>query len=302
MSNDVKPVKIPEILERNGFSLDTHIFRYRPDKDFKMKGDSGTIINHCINEVESRTIWHSAIGALNDPFEVYAQKNLDEFGQMPFHKKIKLFAMYAKQRKMGGILAASPHVLERLYRAHEPELKAAIEEVNRGKTFETFIAEMRSEVAISCFTAVCDSRLMWGYYCNGLSGGSLIYNKKKLLKNNIELNKVSYINGPFKVDLLDFVFNYEETKRIKTLSQIVKTKHIEWAHEHEYRCVTALEGGEIGFGRTVTLGENCIDGIIIGKKVRNDIIKQLRRLAKKNHIKIYMADVDYQNFKVHIYQ
>lgn len=294
--------EIPSILAKGGFTLDKHAFRYRADNDVYPNGRSGSPVNRCLDEIKARSIWHSTIGALNDPFEIFAQKNLDEFKSMPMHKKMKLFVLYAKQQKIQGVLAASPDVLQTLYYKNEEGIKNAVAEVYRGNSFEKYIAEIRNMFAISCFTSVCDSRLMWGYYCNGLSGVCLIYNKDRLLKNKIELQEVSYINGPYKVNLLDFVFNYEDEERTEILTRMVKTKHIDWAHECEYRSVTELDSDESGVGRLITLDENCIDGIIIGKKVRAEVKEQLRILARRNRIKVYMADVDYQNFRVNIYQ
>lgn len=295
---------LPDVLTDAGFSLGSHIFRFRADRDMHLNhGGESKVVSICTNEIESKSIWHSAIGALNDPFEIYAKKNSREFDEMSLQQRIKLWLKLTSRYGTGGVFALSKEALEAAYYENEQRVINTLKDIdNLDNTFDEFITEIRESIAIACFTNVCDSRLMWGYYCNGLSGVCLIYNKTQLLKNNVELNPVSYINGAFELNVLDFTFNYKEQLRAKTLSQIVKTKHKEWEHENEYRSVVDLSEDESGKGKLICLETDCLDGVIIGKRVRDSVKAQIRKLAKRYKFKVFMADVDYQLFSVKIYK
>lgn len=296
-------IVIPEALQQKSFSLEEHLFRFRPDRDFLANVDGkDELINPCIEEIKSRTIWHSAIGALNDPFEIYAQKNPNEYKEMTLEQRQRLWLKFAPARKSTpGLFAYSKQVLDDDFACEESLLEQAIEQTHQKNTFDDFIAELRQDIAIASFTAVCDSRLMWGYYCNGLSGICIIYNRERLKKNGIDPRAVNYIDGPFKINVLDFVTHYDDDERIEALEKMALSKHIEWKHEHEYRNQIVLPEEFKGCGKNIILMDNCIDGVIIGKRVREEVKTQIRKLCKKK-FKVFMADVDYKLFKVKIFQ
>lgn len=297
-----RDVVLPQRLSDSGFSLDTHIFRYRRDSDLRksidgVESDASSIVD----EIEGASIWHSAIGALNDPFEVYAKINEHEFKQMTEDQKFKLWLTLCIKDGKSWIMAFSPDELLRLYKEDEPRLNKTFgNTAKRNEIFDTLVNDIRESVAIACFTSVCDSRLMWGYYCNGFHGVCLIYNKDKLLSNKIDLSEVGYYDGAFEVNLFDILYNCDEKEQFQRFSQIMKAKHTDWIHESEIRSIIDLHDENKGMGQLEKLRERCIEGVIIGRNVRNGVRKKIMSLGIELGLKVFTADVDYQIFGVKI--
>lgn len=295
-------VVLPQKLSDSGFSLDTHIFRYRSDKDITKDIDGvETAVSSIVEEIESASIWHSAIGALNDPFEVYAKINEREFEQMTEGQKIKIWAKLWVKSGNGWILTVSPDEILKLYKNDESRLNEVFTDaVRNNKVFHGLVDDIRESVAVACFTSVCDSRLMWGYYCNGFHGVCLIYNTQKLIDNKIELSEVGYYDGAFEVDIFDVLYSSNEKEQFQKFSQIMKAKHTEWAHEVETRSIIDLHEENKGKGQLEKLSERCIEGVIIGRNVRAGVREKIMEFGKELGLKIFTADVDYQIFGVKI--
>lgn len=295
-------VVLPKRLSESGFSLDTHIFRYRRDSDIRKDiGGVDTLVSSIVEEVEGNSIWHSAIGALNDPFEIYAKVNEHEFEQMTEEQKIKIWMKLSLRTGYDWLLTVSRDEMLSYYRREERRLNKTLCDIaEKNIIFKNLVVDIRDSIAIACFTSVCDSRLMWGYYCNGFSGVCLIYNKKKLLDSNIDLSEVKYHDGAFEVNIFEILYNSNETQQFEMFAQIMKTKHSEWAHEVETRSIIDLHQDQKGKGQLEKLGGRCIEGIIIGRSVRKDVRAKIVKLGKAFKIKIFSADVDYQIFGVKI--
>ncbi|MCW6019668.1 DUF2971 domain-containing protein [Enterobacter hormaechei] len=293
---------LPDSLVDNGFSLESHVFRYRSDRDFYVEENGQSICKNLIVEEMSKfRLWHSAVGALNDPFEIYARRNLQEFQQMSEKQKLNLWVKVGTRLGYHALMALSTKEILKGYEIDKERLEKTVYEATRDdSSFDSFITEIRETLGIACFTSICDSRLMWGYYCNGLAGVCLIYNRRLLASQRVELNLVKYIDGPFELNILDFIYNYKDDVRAKTLSQIVKTKHLEWDHEVESRSVVELRGDEIGLGRLIEMKCSCVEGVIIGSKVRAEVRKEIEWLGDTLGFKVFQASVDYQLFGVKI--
>lgn len=293
----------PKILLRDGFSLDTHIFRYRPDRDYV--NHDGEQKNLMLDEVENSTLWHSAIDALNDPFEIYAHRNANEISEMTQQEKFKVWRQLQLSHLPAGHTAVSTDFLHERFEqdVHNGFFQKVVQgHITGGDHFEKYLHSVRTNVGIASFTEVCNSRLMWGYYCNGLSGFCLIYNKNKLLEQKIPIEKVNYIPGAYQINLIDYVYGYRNAINLDSLSKMVRTKHIEWQHEKEHRSVVNLRPNEVGKGGIQQLSACCIDGIVLGKKAREEVKLQARKLAKRIRAKVYIADVDFEEFGVKIYK
>lgn len=292
--------KIPEALRRAGFSNETHAFRYRPDS---WKEESGALRNFSLEEVEYSTIWHAAIGTLNDPFEVYAHSNKRELMEMNEEESFKLWAKaFAKhQIPHENWLVASEQNLRKHYEDNKFLAKAFMHSMHKQYDFfGDFVTEIRGILSIASFTDICNSRLMWGYYCNGQSGFCLIYNKEKLLKSRIELQKVRYYEKSPVVNVFDFSFSYRTQRDNEVLTDIPKFKHSDWEHESEWRSMCVLQGKDVGKGISISLMESCIDGVIVGERVSAQTKAKLIELSKKHHFKIFSASVDLENFRINI--
>lgn len=103
----------PDVLTKDGFSLDTHIFRYRPDREFT--DGNGEKKNFMLEEVSKFTLWHSAIDALNDPFEIYAHRNVDELKEMTQEEKFKLWRRIRQKNLPAGHRVVSNESLKERY-------------------------------------------------------------------------------------------------------------------------------------------------------------------------------------------
>lgn len=295
-------VVLPQKLSDSGFSLDTHIFRYRRDSDVKKnEGGVAVVVSSIIDEIDNSSIWHSAVGALNDPFEIYAKVNTHEFNQMTENQRINIWLKLMVKSGHAGIMVRSSVDMLKHYKLDEFRLRKTFLDMNENsKTFQELVSDIRESVGVACFTSVCDSRLMWGYYCNGLSGVCLIYNARKLKENKLDLDEVDYHPGAYEVNIIDFVYNCNEKQQTNTLAKIARTKHSDWSHENESRSIIDLHGGQRDKGRLETLKVRCIEGVIVGRGVRKDVRDKIIILSKKYGFKLFSADVDYQIFGVRI--
>lgn len=297
-----RDIVLPQRLSDSGFSLDTHIFRYRRDSDLRKSIDGvESDVSSIVDEIAGASIWHAAIGALNDPFEVYAKINENEPEQMTEAQKVKVWAKLCAKNGDGWVMALSPGEALRLYNLDKYKMDKTFRDARgRNKLFDDLVSDIRESVAVACFTSVCDSRLMWGYYCNGFQGVCLIYNTKKLISNKIDLSEVEYYDGAFKVNLFDILYNCDEKEQFQRFSQIMKVKHTDWAHESEIRSIIDLHAENMGKGQPEKLRERCIEGVIIGRNVRGSVRDKIMSLGIDLGLKIFTADVDYQIFGVKI--
>lgn len=288
-------IRFPEALLRKGFSSDTHAFRYRSDSEKSRK--------YSLEEISGSTIWHSAISALNDPFEVYARCNERELFEMSDEE---LFILWVRglskcQLPYKQNIPLSMAYLKKCYEKNKPEvIRCMFSLKSQDENFSNFINEIREFSAVASFTKVCDSRLMWGYYCNGLQGICIIYNKSKLSNSRIKLHEINYLSEIFKINIWDFKFNYRLPKYDEILERIPKCKHKEWIHEKEFRSILSLDGDEVGKGRQFKLNVNCIDGIIIGNRVCYDTKETIIKLSEKNEFKIFSAGANLNGFCIEI--
>ncbi|MBU9858486.1 hypothetical protein, partial [Rahnella aceris] len=158
-------VELPKILLEKGFSHEEHIFRYRPDNLLTKKINESTLYQNgfTLDEIENSEIWHSAVGSLNDPFEIYAKANPYEFEQMNEEERFKLWYRAVATKLSPGFLSQSKEAQLKLYKQTQLRFEENIRAFSASdNSFEEIITEIREEVAIASFTSCCNSRLMWG--------------------------------------------------------------------------------------------------------------------------------------------
>lgn len=286
ISNNYAPVILPSVLKKNGFSLNEHIFRYRLD-DTKGKGNT-------INEILRNEIWHSSVALLNDPFELFFKSNKNEMNEITDDD---LFFLWSKYNEVGG----DNFDAKIYFHLNKDKIK-----INMEKAMEIPIDELidgvRKMVCFACFTQVCDSRLMWGYYCNGLSGVCLIYNKNKLSRNGVILKEVNYSEQRPIINLCQHVIEYNRDGNVRFMEPIIFSKHQEWVHEHEYRAINYLaNNNELEMkGKLKYINENCLDGIIIGERCTPETIEIISEHASKHGIKMFSAKANLERYIVEI--
>ena len=288
------------VLNKWSISSDTHAFRYRPDiwKEF-----SGQMRNFSIEEISNSLIWHAAIGSLNDPFEVYAKSNRNELKELTqdewFKLWVKCFAQHTLPYPYWRIFSSGT-VREIFQDNILAEKEFMLRRFKEHDFFGEFIKEFRDTVAIASFTKKPDSRLMWGYYCNGMNGFCIIYNRERLINSCIRLDEVEYGDAGLEISAMDHAYSYRTKRDDTLLIKIPKFKHKEWHHESELRSLCLLEGGDVGLGKTLQLNECCIDGVIIGSKVCTATKAQLLELSRKLNFRLYYAEANLEKFAVDI--
>lgn len=266
-------------------SSESHLFRFR--------GDNINTINELVNNV----IWHSKVSGLNDPFEMFfnfdrdALNNLDESDLEEILKKTK-------------VLKESNLSIEEFLRKNDIELIFNYMNGFWGDGFAGgLLREYQKNIAAACFTKKFDSRLMWGYYGNGMKGICFAYNKEKLTASEIEFSDVTYVDEAPRINIYKHLLEQIRGQRITLGTGFLLSKHSEWKGEEEVRSLKYLKGEDVyehlpGFA--VPLQERCIDAIILGERLVGDMRVFIENFAKKNDIKIMIAKADFGNYKIQI--
>jgi len=291
--------KLPTVLLKRGFSLDTHIFRYKFD-DFTVDKDGRYSEGYSYSELTGGNIWHSSVRGLNDPFELYfsPEKNDNPIENYEFYD------IFRDEYLRRNALEPEWMVKKAFENVKEDFKKNVIKSVHNGKILDNYLKEVRERLAMACFSERCDSRLMWGYYCKGLKGMCFVYNRQKLIESGLNLRRVEYLDGKPEVNLVRHAYDYKFKKEMGALTAVTTHKHMEWKHECEYRSLMRInnEEGVIRNGFIYKLRHNCVDGVILGKMCGEELKTRVRKFARRNHIKVFMAGADLENYVVSIYQ
>lgn len=266
-------------------SSENHLFRFR--------GDNINTINELVNNV----IWHSKVSGLNDPFEMFFNFDREAINQLD---KSDLATMLKKTT----VLKKSSQVIQEFF--YRNELGPIYNFMNDfwGDDFAVgLLREYQKNIAIACFTKKFDSRLMWGYYGNGMKGICFAYNKEKLKASGIEFFDVTYVDEAPRINIYKHLLEQIRGQRITIGVGFLLSKHSDWKGEEEVRSLKSFKGEDVyehlpGFA--VPLQERCIDAIIIGERLAGDMRVFIESFAKNNNIKIMIAKADFGNYKIQI--
>lgn len=266
-------------------SSDTHIFRFRGDN-----------IN-TINEMVNNTIWHSKYSGLNDPFELFFALDNEGLKKLP-------------KNDVAKIIQKSIFLEENRNKIEQCFIKGDLSPVYPfiykfwGDSFgKQLLEDFQKSVALACFTKTYDSRLMWGYYGNGMRGICFAYNKKKLEESGLELEDVHYSDEVPKIDIYKHLVERLREMPLTLNARFSLRKHSDWAPEQEVRSLKYLKGEEVyewSPGFAVPLKQNCIDAVIIGERLTGDMRSFIESFTKKNGIQVLIAKADLTSYKIHI--
>ncbi|HDC4531068.1 DUF2971 domain-containing protein [Enterobacter asburiae] len=266
-------------------SNDTHIFRFRGDN-----------IN-TINEMVNNTIWHSKHNGLNDPFELYFTLDNEGLKRLPSKDIAKII-------QKSAFLEENRKAIERCFaEGNLSPIYPFIYQFWGGSFGNQLLEDFQKSVALACFTKTYDSRLMWGYYGNGMRGICFAYNKEKLKESDLELEEVHYSDEVPKIDIYKHLVERLRDMPITLNAKFSLRKHSDWAPEQEVRSLKYLKGEEIygGIpGFAVPLKQNCIDAVIVGERLTGDMRSFIESFTKKNGIQILIAKADLTSYKIHI--
>lgn len=266
-------------------SRETHLFRFR--------GDNVNTINELVNNV----IWHSKINGLNDPFEMFFKFDYAALKEMPNADLAKLIqkSVYYRNNKETVQQYFLEKNLEPLYQV--------IYDFWGEKLKDGMLKVFHSSVAVACFTKTYDSRLMWGYYGNGMKGICFAYNKEKLNKCGIEFDDVEYRDTPPKINIFKHVLERLRSNQVTIDGSFSLIKHTDWEKEEEVRSLKLLRKEEYYEhlpGYAFTLNECCIDAVIIGERLTGDMRVFIEGFSRRNNIKLFIAQADFMSYKVQL--
>lgn len=263
----------------------THIFRFRGDN-----------IN-TINELVNNAIWHSKNSILNDPFDMFY--HFDKEALKQFDKSDILTLV----NRLDKITGEGERLRELLDRNEFDEVYQRIDDVWGEGFGRGFLNDLQKHIAVASFTKNYNSRLMWGYYGNGMKGICFAYNKQKLKASGIELFDVTYdVNAP-RVNLYKHLLEMTRGEPLSIDFDFALVKHSDWHREEEVRSLHCLDSDnfyEHQSGIEVPLQGCCIDAIVIGERLVGDMRFFIENFAKKNGIEIMIAKADFTNYKIQL--
>lgn len=266
-------------------SSDTHLFRFR--------GDNINTINELVNNV----IWHSKIGGLNDPFDMIFNLDKDALKRLGKDDVAEII-------KDTAFLRENRFEIEKCFFNNKLEPIYAYIYKYWGHEFaESLLNEFQKNVAAACFTKKYDSRLMWGYYGNGMKGICFAYNKEKLKLSGIEFSDVTYSDEAPKIDIYKHLLEQRRGNNLTIDGGFSLVKHRDWEKEEEVRSLRFIKGDGIyehlpGFA--VPLKGSCIDAVILGERLTGDMRTFIDNFAIKNGIQVFEARADFTNYKIQI--
>ncbi|CAH3988412.1 DUF2971 domain-containing protein [Enterobacter hormaechei subsp. xiangfangensis] len=266
-------------------SAENHLFRFRGDN-----------IN-TINELVNNSIWHSKISGLNDPFEMFFNFDRDALKQL---NKTDIATILKKTK----FLEENAKEIERCFYYDDMEPIYKYIDAHWGDGFAIgLLKEFQKSVATACFTKRYDSRLMWGYYGNGMKGICFAYNKEKLKSSGVEFSDVIYTHEAPKINIYKHLLEKMRGEQVTIDAGFSLTKHTDWSGEEEVRSLKYLKGENVyeqipGFA--VPLEKCCVDAVIVGERLAGDMRVFIESFAQKNNIEILIAKADFTNYKIQI--
>ncbi|HFT8240568.1 TPA: DUF2971 domain-containing protein [Yersinia enterocolitica] len=279
---------LPSILKDNGICLENHIFRFRSDNYNEQ--DYG----NSLKEILNNQIWHSTIGNLNDPFEVYFKRDENELNGLSRQDLALLLKNSKILQEHDKYIITS--FLNNDFEELHGDLAYAVE-----SALPALRAKFRERVAVACFTQLCTGRLMWGYYCNGFKGLCIIYNKNRLTDSDISLSEVSYSSTMPLVKPTEWMIKQRRNLPLDGITDFAKTKHSDWKTENEHRSLFFLDDNDLNnspYGYLHKLDGNCIDGIILGNDYSPAGLDHIKKHAEDNHIKLFKASANLEEYNI----
>lgn len=201
------------------------------------------IESYNVDNIKNRVIWARKATDFNDPYDC-------------------LITTSSMERQIKRIKRIGTNLL---LKELEDMQKAFIDEAQK----------IRASQAVSCFSCICDSLLMWSHYADQHKGMCVVYDYKKL--ERFSRNLILPVSYGEKIDVFqkDIKGNYVPTD----YAFIRKAK--EWEYEQEWRIKTLLlNTSEKGITVETPLPEK----IIFGSKTdfENPLVKDLINFSEKN--------------------
>ena len=137
-----------------------------------------------------------------------------------------------------------------------------------------YLAELRREINVCCFSEKNDDILMWSHYADKHRGFCREFD-----------NNSDFFKTAMKIDYRSVYpkLNRFTTRREEQTPTVVKTKYSEWKYEQEWRLL-----GDYG---THPFTDDCLKGVIFGCKMRSHDKQTIRNLLRhwKSPLQLYEA-------------
>lgn len=147
---------------------------------------------------------------------------------------------------------------------------------------KTEFIKYREEIAVTCFSEVNNSKLMWAHYADNYKGFCIEYNFAK--SDDIEfqrgIGKVIYTDERPCEDACEHYGQYEKL--------LLSTKAKCWSYEREWRSVNILHYGQyINKMYPIVDVKRCITAIYLGCRMPQKYQEEIARHYKDSGVKIY---------------
>ncbi|WP_433639462.1 DUF2971 domain-containing protein [Kluyvera georgiana] len=266
-------------------SSDTHLFRFRADNE------------NTVNELINNVIWHSKARWLNDPFEMFFNFDPRDVSKLSRDDVATII-------KKSNFLKENRVNIERCFLSNDlSPIYKFLNDMLGKKTVTSLVEDLQRNIVVACFTKAHDSRLMWGYYGNGMQGVCFAYNKEKLVESGIEFDDVDYVETAPTIDIYKHLLEQVRGLPSTINSRFSLTKHNDWKKEEEVRSlkyVSSEDMSESAHGYAVQLNNRCIDAVIIGDRLTGEIRDSIAKYARENGIELLVARADLSNYKIQI--
>lgn len=264
-------------------SSDTHIFRFRADNQ------------NTVNELTNNIIWHSKAEWLNDPFEMFFNFDSSDVSLLSRDDVAAII-------KKSNYLKENSDFIQRCFLSNNlSPIYRFLNDMLGKKTVTNLVKELQRNIVVACFTKAHDSRLLWGYYGNGMQGVCFAYNKEKLIESGIEFDDIDYVQTAPTIDIYKHILEQIRGVPSTINSRFSLTKHDDWRKEEEVRSlkyVSSEDMSESARGYAVQLNNRCIDAVIIGDRLAGEIRDSIANYARVNGIKMFVAKADLSSYKI----
>lgn len=140
----------------------------------------------------------------------------------------------------------------------------------------------KEEIAITCFSEINDSQLMWAHYAGSYTGFCIEYDFGQSYDISFQrgIGKVEYTNEKPTQEQFDDFHAYK--------SKVLLTKSECWSYEKEWRSIKVAEYSLWKNKIYPIIGaKNCITAIYLGCNMPEDIQREIVGAYKNTEVKVY---------------
>lgn len=240
-----------------------------------------TFNKNTITALINNTLWFSAPGSFNDPFDCRYTIDADpqDYDILNFY--------YNQAKDTNSKLTKDEFILG--YKAPlKPEFLIDLEEHHFQNSFQ--------RQGICCFSEIHNNRLMWAHYADNVKGICLVFDTSIKVNEDyfrFSKSKVKYRGG--------LIRKFYDASKYFEVTDILYTKNKMWSYEYEIRERMSFQ--KENSNRSVYFDPSTLVGIILGAKMPENDKQTIRNLIKqltKYKVEIIESYVDLSNNKIRL--